>query len=134
MKGKLAREGGKTNRGFEGGQSPMARRFPKRGFRPNTFNKAMDLEPLNLGQLAYYVGRGEIDGKKPITMQDILKCGCLSQIKFGVKLLSRGADKLKALGIPINVEVSDASKSAIDTIKATGGSVQMTYRTPLILR
>lgn len=67
-------------------------------------------------------------------MKHLLDSGCLSSIKYGVKLLSKGADKIKELGIAINLEISDASKSAIETIKETGGSIKVQYRTPLLMR
>ena len=51
-----------------------------------------------------------------------------------MKLLSRGAEKIEALGKPINLEVSDASTSAIETIRKLGGSIKVVYRTPLLMR
>ena len=50
-----ARGGGQVNRGFEGGQSSLKKRFPKRGFKPNTFNIMSDYAQLNLGKLAYHI-------------------------------------------------------------------------------
>lgn len=129
-----ARAGGQVNRGFEGGQANLAKRFPKRGFKSNKFNIKKPLEQLNLGKLAYYISKGEIDVTKTITMKDIQDCGCLSSIKYGVKLLSKGAEKIKELGIPLHIEASDASLSAIETIRQTGGSVRVVYRTPLLMR
>lgn len=67
-------------------------------------------------------------------MHDILKSGCVSKVKYGVKLLSKGADQIKELGIPINIEISDATTSAIEIIKSTGGSLSVKYRTPLLMR
>lgn len=89
-----ARAGGQVNRGFEGGSSNLAKRFPKRGFKGNTFNIKQRLEQLNLGKLAYHISKGDIDVTKTITMKDLLQCGCLSNIKFGVKVLSKGAEKI----------------------------------------
>lgn len=66
-----ARAGGQVNRGFEGGQANLAKRFPKRGFKSNKFNIKKPLEQLNLGKLAYYISKGEIDATKTITMKDI---------------------------------------------------------------
>jgi ribosomal protein L15 len=71
MKGMHARAGGQVNRGFEGGQANLAKRFPKRGFKSNKFNIKKPLEQLNLGKLAYYISKGEIDATKTITMKDI---------------------------------------------------------------
>ena len=129
-----ARAGGQVNRGAEGGQTNMARRFPKRGFKGNQFNIKQHLEQLNLGKLAYFISKGDIDASKTITMKDLLTCGCFSSIKFGVKVLSKGADKIKELGVPIHIEASDASLSAIETIRETGGSIKVIYRTPLLMR
>jgi large subunit ribosomal protein L15 len=78
MKGMYARAGGQVNRGFEGGQSNLAKRFPKRGFKPNKFNIKKELEPLNLGRLAYFIQKGQLDTSKPILMRHLLECGCLS--------------------------------------------------------
>lgn len=58
----------------------MARRFPKRGFKQNTFNIKKPLEQLNLGKLAYHIQKGDIDATKTITMHDLFKSGCLSKI------------------------------------------------------
>jgi len=78
MKGMYARAGGQVNRGFEGGQSNLAKRFPKRGMKSNKFNIKQRHEQLNLGQLAYYITNGKIDATKTITMKDLLESGCLS--------------------------------------------------------
>jgi len=67
-------------------------------------------------------------------MKHLLESGALSQIKYGVKLLSRGAEKIKALGVPITFDVSDATKSAIEAVKETGGAIKVQYRTPLLMR
>lgn len=113
MKGTFARNGGKINRGFEGGQSNLAKRFPKRGFKPNKFNIKRPLEQLNLGKLAYHISKGQLDVTQTITMKHLQDCGCVNSIKYGVKLLSKGAEKIKELGTPLHLELSDASMSAI---------------------
>jgi Ribosomal proteins 50S-L15, 50S-L18e, 60S-L27A len=87
-----------------------------------------------LGVLAYHISKGHIDASKTITMKDLLDSGCLSQIKFGVKVLSKGSEKLKELGVPIHLEMSDASVGAIEAIRNTGGSIKVVYRTPLLMR
>ena len=134
-KGQYARAGGQKNdRGFEGGQSGLGRRFPKYGFRKNRFNRLEDLTPLNLGKLAYHIEKGHIDTDYPITMKSLLEAGVLSKIENGVKILGKGTEKFAALNTPINLEVSDASKTVIDMIKEGGGSITVNYMTPLILR
>lgn len=87
-----------------------------------------------MGRLAYYIKKGDIDVSKTITMRDLLRAGVCSKIQYGVKLLSRGSEELTALGIPINLEISDASTTAIEIIKKTGGSISVKYRTPLLVR
>ena len=77
-KGTFHRRGGKINRGFEGGQSNLAKRFPKRGFKGNKFNIKRPLEQLNLGRLAYFIEKGRVDITKTITMKDLFDCGCLT--------------------------------------------------------
>ena len=67
-------------------------------------------------------------------MRHLLESGCVSQIKYGVKLLSKGVELFKDLNKQINIEASDASASAIEAIKANGGSVKVIYRTPLLMR
>lgn len=133
-KGMYKRAGGQVNRGHEGGQSNLAKRFPKRGMKANKFNIKHRLEQLNLGKLAYHISKGQIDTSKTITMKNLLDCGCLSQIKFGVKILCKGAEKIKELGIPLHLEMSDASLGAIEAIRNTGGSIKVVYRTPLLMR
>ncbi len=58
----------------------MAKRFPKRGFKANTFNIKKPLEQLNLGKLAYYIEKGKIDTSKTITMKDLMDSGCVTKI------------------------------------------------------
>jgi ribosomal protein L15 len=77
----------------------MATRFPKYGFRKHRFNAdgSKELESFNLGKLAYHIEKGDLDPSYTITMQDLFNAGALSQIKHGVKLLSKGADKFLEL-------------------------------------
>ena len=67
------------------------------------------LEKVNLCKLAYHIEKGDIDTTKVVTMKDLLEGGVISKCKYGVKLMSKGAHKFKALGIPLNIEVSDAT-------------------------
>ena len=116
----------------------MAKRFPKRGFRTNRFNTHKPLENINLGKIAYFIQKGQLDPSETISMKKLFEIGAITKITHGVRVLGRGADKLSAisesLGTPISLEVSDASARAIETIKGTGGSVRMVYRTPLLMR
>jgi len=59
----------------------MKLRFPKRGFRSRRFNTGVELEKLNLGRLAYFIEKGVLDHKNPITMRSLLEAGVMSKIK-----------------------------------------------------
>ena len=92
------------------------------------------MQQLNLSQLAYHVEKGHLDTSKTIQMKDLLDAGVVSKIGDGVKVLGKGADRLKELGVKLDLEVSDASKGAIETVKELGGSIKVEYRTPLLMR
>jgi len=79
--------------GFEGGQTPLHLRIPKRG--PRNPNRK-PLNPLNLDRLQYWISTKRIDATKPITMKVLMDSGCVTRIKYGVKLLGRGADLLES--------------------------------------
>ena len=67
-------------------------------------------------------------------MKHLFESGVITKIRHGVKILGRGHERLLAFGVPISLEASDATQGAVDAIKATGGSIQVVYRTPLIMR
>ena len=67
-------------------------------------------------------------------MKLMFEKGVVTNIKSGVKILGKGANKIKSFGVPINIEASNATQSAIDCIKETGGKISVNYRTPLIMR
>lgn len=92
------------------------------------------LSYFNLGKLAYHIEKGDIDPSKPITMKHLLEGGVVSKIKHGVKLLAKGAHQFKNLGLKIDLEVSDATMSAIKYVKDLGGTLKCKYRTPLLIR
>jgi len=133
-KGQYARSGGKINRGFEGGQTSMIKRFPKRGFRVRRFNNGEFLEQISLGKLAYFIEKGQLDHTQPITMKVLLESGVLTSIKQGVKVLGNGSERLLRLGVPISLEVSDATSKAVEAIGQSGGAIKMVYRPPLAMR
>lgn len=103
--------------GFEGGQMPLYRRLPKRGFT-NPF--ARDIAALNLGVLQAAVDAGRIDAKKPVTEQVLIAAGIVRDCKDGVKLLAKGE-----IAAGLAVEVSRASKAAIAAVERAGGSVTL---------
>lgn len=127
-KGQKARSGNGAPRGFEGGQTPISRLFPKRGF--NNHGEEV-LSPLNLDSLQSWINQGRIDPALPITMKQILDSRVIHGIKDGVKLLARGASSFKG---KINIDVTKASKQAIAAVEQAGGTVTCTYRNKLALR
>ncbi|KAF9953364.1 YmL10 [Mortierella alpina] len=129
-KGQKARSGngGQPKPGFEGGQTRLIDRLPKRGFK-NPEHK--DFQPLNLDRLQFWIESGRIDATQTITMKHLLDSRCIHNIEDGVKLLGDGKADFKA---PINIEVSRASKSAIKAIEACGGTITSVYYNELGLR
>jgi large subunit ribosomal protein L15 len=118
VKGQKAREGVALN-GFEGGQLPIYRRLPKRGFK-NLFR--VEYAPVNLGALAKAIAAGRIDAAQPIT-EAVLRAaglGCGSNVA-GVRLLASGA-----LEQAVTITVSGASAAAIAAVEKAGGSVTTT--------
>ncbi len=106
-KGQKARSGGGVRVGFEGGQMPLARRLPKRGFN-NIFAKP--LETVNVSALERFE-----DGST-VTAEDLLKSGVLSKCRYGVKILGKGTITKK-----LKVQASAFSASAKEKIVAAGG-------------
>lgn len=115
-KGQKARSG-VAIKGFEGGQMPLHRRLPKRGFK-NIFTKKYN--ELNLGRIQQAVDSGRLDGKKPITVDALRDAGLIRRAKDGVRLLGHGEIKGK-----LAFEVTGASASAIKAVEAKGGSVTL---------
>ncbi|QRV86543.1 ribosomal proteins 50S-L15, 50S-L18e, 60S-L27A [Ceratobasidium sp. AG-Ba] len=130
-KGQKARSGnGKPKAGFEGGQTPITRRFPKRGF----FNQTgKTWAPVNLERIQSWIDQGRLVSTPaaPITARELLLSGCIHDVHDGVKVLGDGAEYLR---VPLYIEPSRASQSAIKAIEALGGSVKCMYYNPLALR
>ena len=117
-KGQSAREGVALN-GFEGGQLPIYRRLPKRGF-VNIFRKVY--APVNLGTLDAAIESGRIDGSQPITEDALRAAGLARTGKVeGIRLLARGE-----ISRAITITVSGASAAAIEAVQKAGGSVTTT--------
>ncbi|KZT56990.1 ribosomal protein L15 [Calocera cornea HHB12733] len=129
-KGQKARSGSGPRRGFEGGQTPLTRRFPKRGFR-NFLSR--EYAPLNLERLQHWIdqGRIEVSEERAITGTDLLKSRAIHQLHDGVKILGDGAEYFHTA---VNLIVSRASKSAIRAIEAAGGHVVCRHYNTLALR
>ncbi len=117
VKGQKAREGVALN-GFEGGQLPIYRRLPKRGFH-NHFRK--EYAPVNLGALDAAIAAGKIDRGQPITEAMLIAAGLASDDKHGVRLLAEGK-----INRTINITVSGASATAKAAVEQAGGSVTTT--------
>ncbi len=116
-KGQTARTGVRI-KGFEGGQMPLHRRLPKRGFRNTPF--ATNLNEINLGKVQAAVDAGKLDVSAAIDADAMVKAGLMRRAKDGVKLLGNGEFKAKA-----NFSVYRASKAAIEAIEKAGGSVKI---------
>jgi large subunit ribosomal protein L15 len=114
VKGQKAREGVSIN-GFEGGQLPIYRRLPKRGFN-NIFRK--DFAAINLGTLQAAIEAGKIDAASPIHETDLRAAGLARASKHGIRLLANG-DITKA----VNITVSGASAAAVAAVEKAGGTV-----------
>jgi large subunit ribosomal protein L15 len=117
-KGQSAREGVALN-GFEGGQLPIYRRLPKRGFK-NIFRK--EYAPVNLGAITKAIAEGRLNGAEPITEAVLKDAGLMRGSKVeGVRLLATGE-----ITQAIHVTVSGASAAAIAAVEAAGGTVTTT--------
>ncbi len=103
--------------GFEGGQMPLYRRLPKRGFK-NPFSK--DFAELTTGSLENAVASGKIDTKKPVTEAALVEAGMVKKSKDGVRLLTKGELKAK-----LTLEIAGASKGAIAAVEKAGGKVNL---------
>jgi large subunit ribosomal protein L15 len=114
VKGQKSRSG-VAIKGFEGGQMPLHRRLPKRGFR-NIFAK--DFGEVNIGRIQEAVDAGRLDSKVTVTVEALCAAGILSKARDGVRLLGRGE-----LAAKLAFEVAGASKSAIAAVEKAGGSV-----------
>jgi large subunit ribosomal protein L15 len=113
-KGQTARTGVRI-KGFEGGQMPLHRRLPKRGFN-NIF--ALDLNVINLDRIQAAIDRGTLHTNDTLDVEALVRAGVLRRAKDGVRLLGRG--EIKA---PVRLSVHGASKSAIAAVEKAGGSV-----------
>ena len=114
-KGQTARSGVAIN-GFEGGQTPLHRRLPKRGFNNKIFQK--DYKVINLGRLQQALDAGKLSAKDAVDAKTLVAAGVLRRAGDGVRLLAKG--ELKAA---LTIEVAGASKAAIAAVEAAGGKV-----------
>ncbi len=115
-KGQTARSGVRI-KGFEGGQMPLHRRLPKRGFN-NVF--ALEFVEINLDRLQQAIDAKQVDAGAVINAESLVKSRVLRRAKDGVRLLGRGEIKAK-----VNIEVHGASKSAVAAVEKAGGTVKI---------
>ncbi len=121
-KGQTARSGVRI-KGFEGGQMPLHRRLPKRGFNAPF---STDYNEVNLGRLQQAVDAGKLDVAMPVTLEALMAAGVCAKARDGVKILGGGE-----LTAKLNIEVAAASKSAIAAIEKVGGSVKLLNAAPV---
>ena len=116
VKGQKARSGVAIN-GFEGGQMPLYRRLPKRGFK-NIFAKKFNV--VSLARVQTAIDARKLDAKKTVDAAALLEAGVIRRAKDGVRLLSDGELKAK-----LTFDVAGASKAAIEKVEKAGGSVKL---------
>ena len=115
VKGQKSRSGVSIN-GFEGGQMPLYRRLPKRGFK-NIFSKK--IQTINFKKILEILDKYKLD-PKDIKEEDLFKKKIFNKAKGSLKLLNKGE-----LKTPINIEISYASKNAVEKIKQIGGNIKV---------
>ena len=113
-KGQKARSG-VAIKGFEGGQMPIHRRLPKRGFT-NIFRK--NYVEVNLGRIQSAVDAGKLESKKPVDAAMLVEAGVISKARDGVRILGKGNLKAK-----VEIHAAGASKSAIEAVEKAGGKI-----------
>jgi large subunit ribosomal protein L15 len=116
IKGQKARAG-VAIKGFEGGQMPLHRRLPKRGFRnpfPIRYNE------VNLGRIQAAVDAGKLDTSATVTIESLIDAGVCAKPRNGAKILGKGA-----LTAKLAFEVAAASKRAVAAIESAGGSIAL---------
>ncbi len=109
--------------GFEGGQMPIYRRLPKRGFNNVKFTK--DFAVINTGRLQEAIDNKKLDAKKPITTAVLRESGLVKSSRDGVRVLGQGDISAK-----VTLEVEGASKGAVAAIEKAGGSVTIPVAKP----
>jgi large subunit ribosomal protein L15 len=114
-KGQTARSGVRI-KGFEGGQMPLHRRLPKRGFTPPA---RLQYNEVNLDRIQRAIDAGKLSADEPITVESLMKAGVVTRRRDGVKILGTGELKTQA-----TFEVETASKSAATAIEKAGGSLK----------
>ncbi|MEO0329353.1 MAG: 50S ribosomal protein L15 [Pseudomonadota bacterium] len=117
VKGQKSRSG-VAIKGFEGGQMPIYRRLPKRGFSNAKFAK--NYGTVSVGRLQTAIDAKKLDAGKPVTAEALVEAGVLRRVGDGVRILSDGE-----LNAKLDCDVAGASKAAIEKIEKAGGSVKV---------
>ena len=120
VKGQKARSGKTGIRQFEGGQMPLIRRLPKRGF-VNIFAK--EYTEINIGRLQAAIDAGKLDAKQPITSESLMTSGLVAKARDGVRLLGKGT-----LTSKLDLTLAGASKSAVAAVEKAGGKITLTVK------
>lgn len=130
-KGQKARSGASIHPTFEGGQTPLYKLFPKRGFKNTRHAELMN--GVNLGTIQTYITMQRLDPTQPITIAAMKDAGMFKSnaVKHGIKLLSAGKEQLTH---PLTIRVNRASAAAIAAVEAAGGSVVSVHLNRLALR
>ena len=114
IKGQSSRSGVALG-GYEGGQMPLYRRLPKRGFnKPNQ----LEFSVVNLGLIEKFIAAGKLDASREITEDALVAAGLTSNKRDGIRILAKGEIKTK-----VNLSVTGASAPAIAAIEAAGGTI-----------
>lgn len=114
IKGQKSRSGVAIG-GYEGGQMPLYRRLPKRGFtKPNAKSFAV----VNLGLIEKFIAEGKLDGKAEITEDALVASGLVRRKLDGIRVLAKG--EIKAA---VTLAVTGASKAAIEAVEKAGGKL-----------
>src|SRR5216683_3239036 len=117
-KGQTARTGVALN-GFEGGQTPLHRRLPKRGFTNAPFRK--EFHEVNLGRLQAAVESGRLQADAAVDGAALVAAGLLRRVRHGIRLLAKGE-----IAAALKITVAGASKAAIAAVEKAGGTVTLT--------
>ena len=119
VKGQKSRSGVAV-KGFEGGQMPLYRRLPKRGFnKPN----AKSYQEVTLARLQAAVDSGKLDAKAPVTEAVLVEAGVVRRRLDGVRLLASGS-----LSAALTLELTSATRAAVAAVEAAGGSIAVTVQ------
>ena len=118
VKGQKARKSGNVRAGFEGGQNPLYRRLPMRGFNNSNFTKTYAV--VNVGTLQQMVDDKRLDASKPVTVEAIVAAGLTKKPYDGLKVLGNGDISAK-----LTITAAAASQSAIEKVQKAGGKLDV---------